>query len=252
MVTARPYSPKETFSRHTYIGQIDALPSIPKLQSFIAQGGKIDLLDHFFPHIRGLLSSQRGNHYFWYKLSYNWWLAYEKKLELALKKKGVSYLDIYIHTFSSQKSYLEVWEELEAKPGFVDQRKTCRPDFPYQRVSAEEFIQGYKTETQDLVVYYPLRVNGFIETLPLFVAPRTGLKSKERKPVVLGIYAENGCTGFCHRGGILRIKNRELAGEISSLISRDFGLQVDTVLFTPCPGRPLYERVAGYQESKSN
>lgn len=246
LVTARPYSPKEQSSRYTCVWQIADFPSIPKLQSFLAQGGTINLLNHFYPHIRGLLASQRGNHYFWYELSSDWRIAYKEPLELALKKKGIPSLDIFFSSYSSDRTYLGVWEELKEKPGFVGQRKTWRPDFPFKEVSAEEFIQDYQQENQDLAVYYPLKIEGFNETLPLFVATRICQESQERKPIVLGIYAGNGLSGFGRRAGILRILNREFAKKISALISQDFNLQVDTLLFIPKPGKQLYERISGY------
>lgn len=45
------------------------------------------------------------------------------------------------------------------------------------------------------------------------------------------------------RIGIMRIKDRELAQQISLLKTEDFGFPVDTLLFTPQKGRPKYERV---------
>lgn len=60
---------------------------------------------------------------------------------------------------------------------------------------------------------------------------------------MVGIYAENGLAGWCKKRGILRIKDKELAEFISTALTDDFGTPIDSVLFTPQPGRPKYKRI---------
>jgi len=62
LLTARPYHPKEI-----YFGGVGSFISdhpVETLEEFAAAGGKLELLNHFYPHIRGLFAGKRGNHYF--------------------------------------------------------------------------------------------------------------------------------------------------------------------------------------------
>lgn len=243
LVTARPYHINELSS--TPFSKFLAEHPLESLPDYVQNGGIIDLSNHFYPHIRGLFAGTRGNHFFWYLThATTFWEEFGKPIRDALEKKNLGFIGFYDSPMLGDRSYTEVWDELEGKSQFVDQRRPTWVDFPHSEVSAEEFIQNYQKTDQDLLVSYPLRLPDFESTLPLIIATRTHKTSSLRSPVVLGIYAENGYAGYCGRGGILRIKDKALAETISEIISIDFGIPVDVVLFTPQKGRPKYERVS--------
>lgn len=242
LVTARPYHEKEKFDQPLSIPLLKDV-GLEDLQELARSGGEIDLHRHFYPHVRGLFVEARGNNFFWYPLHVDvFWYEFGEKIHEALKKKHLGFVDLYEQPYMDGRTYVKVWKELMKRNDLVDIRPVLA-DFDYLEVSREEFIQG-KDSNEDLLVYYPLRVSGIEETLPLVISNRTHKEGKERKPIVLGTYAENGGHGYTRRGGILRIKNLELAKEISGRISTDFGISVDTVLFTPQKGRPKYERIS--------
>ena len=244
LVTARPYHLKELSSR-PFSGFLAEHP-LESLPDYVQNGGIIDLPSHFYPHIRGLFTGTRNNHFFWYLIHATFfWDEFGKPIRNALEKKNLGFIGFYDSPMSGDRSYTEVWDELAGKSRLVDQKRPTWVDFPYSEVSAEEFIQDYQRTDQDLLVYYPLRLPGFESTLPLAIATRTHQTSNLRSPVVLGIYAENGYAGYCRKGGILRIKDKALAETTSKAISNDFGIPVDAVLFIPQKGRPRYERISG-------
>lgn len=245
LVTARPYHEKELFYR-PFSAFLHYHPSIKELSDYTQPGGVVDLPDHFYPHIRGLFAGRRDSHFFWYPLRINtWWRDFGQHIDEALKKSDLSFIELYDPPYREDRTYSEVWTELEEKKGLVDQSKPGWVDFPYTEVSAEEFLEDYPKADQDLMVFYPLKLPDIENTMPLIVTTRTHKGSRFKKPVVLGIYAENGLVGRCRRGGILRIKDRPLAETVSKSISEDFRIPVDAVLFTPQKGRPRYERVQG-------
>jgi len=247
LVTARPYHKKELyfhpFPKFLYEHPLETLPE------YARSGGVIELTDHFYPHIRGLSAGRRGNHFFWYPLRVNsFWHDFGQKIQESLERHGLSFIGVYESPTmapTEERTYSEVWGELIKKERLVDFRKPSWIDFEATEVSAEEFLEDYQKTDQDLMVFYPLRLPDIESTLPLIVATRTHQESRLKEPVVLGIYAENGRMGRCRRGGILRIKDRQLAEAVSESISEDFRIPVDTVLFTPQKGRPKYERVSG-------
>ena len=241
LITARPYHKKEINSSPLPFFLYEH-PSIDEIPEIVASGGVINLPDHFYPHIRGLFAGKRGNNYFWYHLRISsWWWEFGKDVIKALEEKGLPFIDFYESPMSEDRTYSEVWDELKGKGNLVDQRKPQWIDFPSTEVSVEDFTEDY--QKSDLLLFYPLRVDGIENTLPLAISSRSHKESKLRKPIVLGIYAENGLAGRCRRGGVLRIKDRKFAEGISRDISEDFGFPVDTILFTPQKGRPKYERV---------
>lgn len=244
LVTVRPYHEKELYSlpfpRFLYEHRL-----IDELPEFVQSGGVIDLQKHFYPHIRGLFAGKRGNNFFWYPLRINsWWRELGRYIDGALEEKGLSFIELYEPPFSEDRTYCDVWNELLERKDLVDQRRPAWVDYDYKEVSAEEFMEEYEGE-QDLLIFYPLRLPSIEATLPLVIATRTHAKSKLKGPIILGIYAGNGRVGNRRREGILRIKNRQLAEDVSKAISEDFGIPVDAVLFIPQKGRPRYERVLG-------
>ena len=246
LVTVRPYHPKEF--KNLYSSET---PPIVELSGFFHQGGVLKVLRHFYPHIRGLFAGKRGNHFFWYILNLSG--GFESSLRNSLINQGLSFLDIYQPTYySTDRTYNEVWNELSGKEDKFDLKKPVWPNFKhYSEVSAEEFIEEWRESKEELIVFYPLRVLDVKETLPVVVSTKTHERSIIRKPVVLGVYAESQPNTRCGKWGILRIKDRKLAEFISSKISEDFGFPVDTVLFTPHTGRPIYERVTGLDKIDS-
>lgn len=247
LVTARPYHRKEleisdSYSTVSSDCRLFGYPELKKIPKFVRSGGVIDLPEHFYPHIRGLFAGRRGNHFFWYNL--HLWSAFGQTIKESLKSKELSFISFYHPTEGGRRTYREVWFELLRKENLVDHKKPRSLDFPYLEVSTEEFIEDYQKTNKDLVVYYPLRHPDIENTLPLVISTRTHQESMIRKPSVLGIYAENGSIGWCRQAGILRIKNRQFAEEISKSISGDFGIPVDTILFIPQKGRPKYERIS--------
>lgn len=248
LITVRPYHTNE-LSSHPFPKFLTEHP-LETLPDYVQNSGIIDLPNHFYPHIRGLFAGTRGNNYFWHLTHTNtFWEEFGKPLKNALEKKNLGFIGFYNSPMFGERSYSEVWKEIAKKPQLVDQKIPSWVDFPYSEVSAEELIQDYQKADQDLLVFYPLRVPDFINTLPLVIATKTHEASNIKKPAVLGIYAENGLTGRCRMGGILRIKDQQLASTVSEEISEDFGISVDTVLFTPQKGKPKYERISGYSNS---
>ena len=243
LVTARPYHANELSSQP--FPKFLAEHPLETLPSYVQKGGIIDLPNHFYPHIRGLFAGTRGNNYFWYLTHTNtFWEEFGKPVKDALEKKKLGFIGFYNSPMFGNRTYSEVWKELAEKPLLVDQKKPHWVDFPYSEVSAEEFIQDNQKTDQELLVCYPLRIPEFKNTLPLVIATKTHNASNLKRPAVLGIYAENGLIGRCRKGGILRIKDRRIASNVSEAISDDFGIQVDTILFTPQKGSPKYERIS--------
>jgi len=226
LVTARPCPRSDEYAL-----------SLDKVAKEIEFGKLINIPEMYYPHIRGLFAGKRGNHFFWYD-----WNDYESALRTTLEARGLSFLNIWS---GGGRRYADVWFELKMKENLVDQRRPILLDFPRKEVSAEEFLADWQNVDQDLVVFYPLRLQGLSETLPMVISTRTHKESRLRKPTVLGVFAENGADGFCQRGGILRIKNLQMAESVSQLLTQDFGIPIDTVLFVPTPGRPRYERISG-------
>lgn len=249
LVTARPYHKKELDCQPFPVFLYEGHP-LETLSEYTRSGGVIELPDHFYPHIRGLFAGKRGNHFFWYPLEVHPLVSdFGRKVDESLKTSGLSFVDVYNGRPSmsptEQRTYPEVWRELSEKTGLVDLMAPDWIDFEATKVSAEEFLEDHQ-KPEDLLVFYPLRLPGIESTLPLVIATRTHNKSRVKKPVILGVYAENGRTDRNRRGGILRIKDYELSLAVSKAISEDFGIPVDAVLFTPQKGRPRYERVSGF------
>ena len=242
LITARPYNKKEIlsqpFSRFLREHPLGVLPE------YVQNGGIVDLPNHFYPHIRGLFAGKRGEHFF-FNLTHatSWWEEFGLPIKNALDEKGLGFIEFYDAPMFGDRTYTEVWDEVGKKPELVDRKTPKWVNFESKEVSAEEFIANYQKTDEDLVVFYPLRVADFKNTLPLVIATKTHKESTLKSPVVLGIYAENGLCGRCRRGGILRIKDRQLASTISKAITDDFRIEVDTILFTPQKGKPKYERV---------
>lgn len=242
LVTARPYHQKELqskpFPTFVFRQPLDTLPD------YVSSGGVIKLPNHFYPHVRGLFAGRRGDNFFWYSLrTVTWWGKFGQPLREALDKKGLQFIELYDPKYSEDRTYSEVWDKLIKRKDLVDTRSPRWVNFEYDEVSAEEFIEDFSRTDKDLLVFYPIRAPATESTLPLVITSRTHKESPIRKPVVLGIYAENGLVGRCRQAGILRIKDRQFAQSISQAISQDFGVEVDTVLFTPQKGQPRYERV---------
>ena len=253
LVTARPYNRTEIlsspFPRFLY-----EHPRVEDLRELIENCGTVALYAHFYPHVRGLYAGRRGNNFFWYPLQpFRADSSPEdllngnenKELRNALNDNNLSFLDIYNYPMSEPYSYRGVWDELRKHPSLVDLKDGGRlkhVDFPYAEVSAEEFIEDYESDA-DLLVMYPLRLTQFETTLPLVVANKTHSASTIREPAILGVLADNENVGRSRHRGIARIIDRQFAQVLASAIGEDFGLNVDTVLFTPRKGRPKYERV---------
>jgi len=88
MVTARPFHPKEIHSN-----PVEPLLSKYQTASNLKQQFQIEKepLEHFYPHIRGLISSVRGNNFFWYPINNE----FKPYIKSTLFKKNLSYLEIY-------------------------------------------------------------------------------------------------------------------------------------------------------------
>ncbi|MBI2028356.1 MAG: hypothetical protein HYT07_01985 [Candidatus Levybacteria bacterium] len=241
LITVRPYHEKELDSSPFPVF-LNEHRSIEELPDYITSGGVINLPEHFFPHIRGLFVGKRGNNHFWYPLHTSSWRDFGRDIEQALAEKKLSFIGLYQPPMSDERTYGEVWNELKGKGDLVEQRSPKWIDFPSVEVSVEEFIKDH--QRSDLLLFYPIRLEGIDNTLPLVITSKTHKESKVRRPIVLGIYAENGLSGRSRRSGILRIKQLQLAEDISRVISEDFGIPVDTLLFTPQKGRPKYQRVS--------
>lgn len=248
MVTARPYHEKELSSEplSSFLLKNKDLEKL-KAELKVDKNKIIDLHQHFYPHIRGLFAGAKGTNLFWYPINVNSWYDIlntginAKELQDALKKKNLDFLGFYRMPYSDRRTYHKVWEEL-SNSSLVSMNPQW-PDFPSpSEVSVEEFVNSLNADG-DRITFYPLRTPALKETLPIVVSTRTHEASANRKPTVLGVYAENKPPGYGYKAGILRIKNLDLAQFISSKISKDFGIPVDTVLFTPQKGRPKYERI---------
>lgn len=254
MVTARPYHENELHSI-PYVRTLGEHPNIEDMREFVQSGGIITLLEQFHPHIRGLFAGKRGNHFFWYPVkSFDTFSSPDdmvnnreyKDLHEALGKNNLLFLKIFDYFQAEPYSFTGVWDELQQHQSLVDVKdggRLTHINFDAKEVSAEEFIEDHR-KGLDLLLFYPLRIEGFWETLPLVIANRTHEASKQNKPVVLGIFADNTSVGRGRHRGIARIKDRGLAETIAQVISQDFGIALDTVLFTPHKGRPKYERIS--------
>lgn len=243
LITARPYHPKELQSNPFPFFILNH--PLDSLTKFISSGGLIDIPDHFYPHIRGLFAGRRGNHLFWYPINIlSWWKQTGEPITKSLAHSDLSYIALYNAPFMGESRFPGVWDGLIGRR-LVDQRHPTWPNFSTEETSAEDFLRRWKKPKQkEPLVYYPLRKPDLEVTLPLVVTAITNKESKTRKPVVLGVYADNGLVGHARIDGICRIRNNSLAEYISQSITEDFGTEVDAVLYTPQPGRPLYERVS--------
>lgn len=251
MVTARPFNkkealfspdPKSLHSNHT----------LEELIEGVKDGSPIDLPDHFYPHVRGLFAGRRGNHFFWYMLEpyptedlqEDFSVEPFKKIKKGLSLIGLENLGIYRETYSDTRSYRGVWDEITKRTDLLDVRGGPRwQDFSEKEVSAEEFIDEYET-SPNLLVYYPLRTPDFKFTLPLAITNTTNKGATNRKPAILGVFADNGMVGRNRHRGIFRLRNKEFAQAMAKAITSDFGIPVDAVLFTPQKGKPKYERIS--------
>ena len=238
VVTARPYNKSEA-TCPPYQRILDKYPSVPE---YLASAGeKEKLLDHFYPHIRGLFAGSRGEHFFWYRIRGE----FGDLVEQALERDGMNFIHVYLAGFGwGTRHYEDNWSEFKEASGRVDMRKLKWPDFEAKSVSAEEFITSWENPDEDLIVHYPISIPGTETLSSLVISNRTNNGNKTVRPAVLGIYVRNGLTGRTARHGIARVKDLGLARYISKTISDDFGISVDCVLFTPQKGSPKYERVS--------
>lgn len=254
MVTVRPYHEKELTYTIPYPKSLEDHKTIEELAKGIKKGEKIDLPEHFYPHIRGLFAGRRGNHFFWYpvrpfpldELSKGNYYDDFKQLKKGLREEGISSLDIYNYhsSYGRTQSYPGVWNEIMKRPDLMDVKGGTKwPNYSTTEVSAEEFLEDFKA-LPNLLVYYPLIMPDFEHTLPLLITNTTNQGATNRRPVILGVYADNGHVGRSKRRGIFRIRNRDFAQTLAKAITSDFGTPTDAVLFTPQKGKPKYERVS--------
>lgn len=266
IVTCRPYHEKEKHSdfssQRLFSNDLDSGNSIEDIKKKWRNNKKVKLQDHFYPHIRGLFVSKRDNHFFWYPLvtenEYNSSgkrmedkILTNKKIKDALIKKNLSFINIY-DSYGLEITYNGILDELQDKSGqpyfsFKKLNKINNINFDANEISAEEFIDNYHNNLQnssDFYVKYPLKLPIFSSTLTLIIFNKTSEDNLNRNPVILGILADDDCSGRYDHKGILRIKDKSLAQEISKKISADFGFHVDTILFTPQVGHPKYDRIS--------
>lgn len=249
MVTARPYHEKELFSEPISLFLLQN-KDLNKLKEELAidKNKIVDLHQHFQPHVRGLFAGAKGNHFFWYPVHFN--AAFDaaevgikfQEAQEMLKKKRLGFIGLYQPPYGNRRTYHRVWKEL-AHSALVSMNPKW-PDFSsFREVSADEFIDDLNMDG-DRYVFYPLRTPLLKETLPLVITTQTHEASNDRKPAVLGIYAENLPPGYGFKAGILRIKDLKFAQFISNQVSQELTTPIDTVLFTPQKGRPKYDRIS--------
>lgn len=233
-ITARPYHQREQSSYNT--AHFVYRP-ISELRQHLRDGNPLLLPRHFFPHIRGLFAGARGNHLFWYPFNVDYDTNYHKLIS-ALAKGNNTFLDI--NSPAADRTYEDARQEL-AERNLIDARAPHWFDFLIKQVSAEDLIETAKGE-HPAYTYYPVRVPGVEHTLPVVVSNKTHSTSEINRLAAIGVYAVVRGGGD-KRGGIWRIKDRELASNVSAELTSDFGVPVDAVLFTPQKGRPHFERV---------
>jgi hypothetical protein len=283
LVTARPFHPKElNYQPRSCLTDpvLQNYKTTDNLKANITEVAETPRF-HFMPHIRGLLSGVRNNNYFWYPVPYEF---YEKIIPF-LRSSRYAYLSdmdefrweeesLGVGNGSggsrSQLTYRCVYEELE-KVSHFKTNKLLIPDskltdmftfrdstydgperhlknhsygrnFGYRnQLQLEEFLQISKRE-KNLNLLYPININGIEHTLPLFIANRDLDSDKIRAPLVYGIPIRLAHVG---KAGIVRIVDPLIAEFISSKLSRDFGVEVRTLLYKPKKGKSSYEIVPG-------
>lgn len=241
MVTARPYHPS---SKNLVVntdlleeGMSTPISDVPQKLKDIRS---LFLTYHCVPHVHGLFAGARGTHLFWYSLFYFPNSSFIPNISEALEKQGLAEIFPSSLTYLGYeiRSYDDVAEEI-SKKGLVA-RRFIRPDFDYEEVCIDEFLNPQ--DQRDYLVYYPLRLPSLQETLPLMVATKTHSQSRQRSPVVLGISAGTK-NSHGKRDYFWRIKDYDFASSIATAVTADFGTKVGCVLFTP-QGKPQYERVS--------
>lgn len=246
LITARPFNLVEDY-QDPFEEFLHKYGNVNKLMNALKKGAKVSLLDHFRPHIRGLYAGKRNENIFWYPLLYSDKYDLGEIIKNGLKKRNLSFIDTYGIAYNGNpwgsRRYLDAWVELKCSGNKnIDLKTLCRPDFNYKEVSVEEFLEDYQKE-ENLLVYYPFHVDGYNYQWTIVLSNKTHYAGKLQTPVVLGFYIDNGSLGFANRHGIARIKNKDFAKLINNTLSKDIGINISTVLFTPQRGRPKYELI---------
>jgi hypothetical protein len=212
-----------------------------------------DLFNNYIPHIRGVLASVRGNNFFWYPIRPNFY----SEIRESLKGTSFEYLDPQKNDYLYPVTY-RIFEsnfsELEKIPAFLT-KKLFRPDFTemfdsyrvfdYEnQLQLEDFLQSYK-KRKNLILLYPVTLNGINTTIPLFIANRMPDSDDITGPLVYGSLTCGGSKSSQSEMGIVRIVDPVIAKLISSTLSRDFGIKVKTLLYKPRKGKSVYEPVSG-------
>jgi hypothetical protein len=284
LVTARPFHPKELDYQSYFYSTAQLLKdyeTIDNIKVNIKEGvGRPEF--HFMPHIRGLLSGVRNDNFFWYPVPYEFY----ERIAPFLKNSRYAYLtdmDIFRENAErnegidggysrSQLTYRGVYEELENVSHFMT-GKLLIPDpeltnmftfrdhtydgperflknhsygrnFGYKnQLQFEEFLQIYRQQ-QNLNFLYPININGIKHTLPLFIANRDLDSDTIRTPLVYGVPVRLSHGG---KAGIIRIVDPLIAEFISGKLSRELGIEVNTLLYKPKKGKSSYDVIQGKQ-----
>jgi len=241
MVTARPFHPKERNSQPSdYFLNTFKTPNKLK-EAFLKDDESTRPYlrkvphEHFFPHIRGLITSKRENTFFWYSIHND--TLFKKAIEESLEKKNMSYLGIFDEGYGgSTRNYPLVEEEINEHPDLFNTKKflsLSNSFFIQKKVSAEEFVE-YHQNQKNLSLIYPVKIPEISLDLPLYIANHSIDSDEITKPLVYGIYLP----------GIMTVKDERIAKSISQSISKDLGLQVDIFLSIPKKGRPEQKRIS--------
>lgn len=253
LITARPYHEKEIEYSSHYMDlryQPVEKPLFERLQGYLKEGNSLRLPRHFQPHIRGLFAGVRGTHLFYYPLGMvdNKWESIEDSIEEAFLKEMLYPLYVYHEPYLGGNTYQEIYWEMEANPDLFDTKDPKRVDFAFNKVSIDEFLDqtknGQNQQGGEQMVLYPLRLPGFKHTFPLVIVSRTHRSSRLFNPAILGVYSSVIRGYRMGVSGIWRIKDEGLASVISREMTQDLGINIDTVVFKPAKGRPIYERVS--------
>jgi len=247
-VTARPYTPKETYDRNF-------LTSLEDLAKDIKDKKKWPLLSQFLPHVRGFAKEIKDNTFFYYHCDLEeaptWNTNFENNslIKKALQEKKIDFID-KIHflaplggVYLTDKSKLAldacasgekvffgytgaVKEKITGRiksNNFKFERRSLPPSF--KRVEYNKF----KKSKENLVSYYPVFMEDIEESVPFLLCNN--------------IYGERDLfnIGVCWDGNtFVAIKDEYFAKESSEKISKSLDKKIIPVVFDKEKGSYKY------------
>lgn len=270
-VTARPATMKESanlFIDRSLQETINGTSETEINQKIIEKGlamlvqGNIPISENhlplmYLPHVRGIFKEQRGNRFFYYPLRFggNPDIPSYKKVDLALRSNGKE----HILAWECNPDYFgppaldhlnQAVDELILSRKVLIKRnkrgawklKSTNLSWPgLEHVPYDRFIPG---ET-DIVSYYPVRPEGFVESIPFALASRSHPQSKANKgKFLVGVFGNYSPPRdkYPANVSVIPFTNEEFARDIAEKIKKEMGIKdnIRPVVLDRAPGKCEY------------